>query len=433
MADLFALLVQSGNSLAAHSTAVATAGNNVSNANTPGYSRQIANLVANQTLGLMGVGSGVSVESITQARDQFIERQIPNALAAQASSQSESDALQSITALNPDLEGGLTSALGAFYSSLRTLSQDPGDLGARQAVIGSSQSLARSFNQTVGSLEAARSGLDSKIQGDVNVVNNAAQSLADLNHQIRMATAAGRQPNDLMDARRIAVDTLAKLTGATPYTNAAGDISMALGGGTALVTDGGAGQLSAVADPANSGHLMLRLTKSDGSGPIDLPSSSLGGELGGLFAARDGAMKTAVTAIDSFAFNLATAVNTVHQAGFAMDGSMGRNLFTIPVSATGAASQISVDSTVAADPRLLAAATTLPAATGDNRNILALIATEQQALAGGSDPVTSLQQIVTNFGTSSAHAQAFAAHDGVMATNLINLRDSTSGYRWTKR
>jgi len=89
MADLFSLLVQSGNSLGAHSAALAVAGNNVANANTPGYSRQIANLVANpsvSSLGAAGVGTGVSLSEITQARDQFVERQMPNALGAQAQS-----------------------------------------------------------------------------------------------------------------------------------------------------------------------------------------------------------------------------------------------------------------------------------------------------------------------------------------------------------
>jgi flagellar hook-associated protein 1 FlgK len=430
MADLLSLLVQSGNSLAAQSAVLATAGNNVANANTPGYARQRVNLVANPSvdaLGAGGVGTGVSVQSVTQARDQFIERQIPNALASQASSQMQSDALQSIDALDPQQVGGLPSALGAFYSSLDALSQNPGDVSARQSFIGASQSLAASFNQTASSIESARTGLDAKVQGDVNTVNNAAQSLAALNKQIQIAKAGGGQPNDLMDARQNAVDTLATLTGATPYTDAAGNISMALSGGMALVTAGGAGQLSAVPDPSNGGHLTLTFTRSDGSGPVAIAAASVGGELGGVFAARDGAMETAATAVDNLAFNFGTAVNTIHQAGFAMDGSTGRSLFTLPVTATGAASQITVNGAITADSTLLATAGTAPPATGDNSNVLALLATATQALAGGNNPTASLQKIVTDFGNSSAQAQAFAQQDGAMAANLTNLRDATSG------
>lgn len=430
MADLFSLLVQSGNSLAAHSAAIAVAGNNVANANTPGYARQIANLAANPSvsaLGAGGVGTGVSLVNITQARDQFVERQMPNALSAQAYSQSESDALSALTALNPDLQGGLPSAVGAFYASLQTWSQNPSDLSLRQSVLGSAQALVTSFNQTSGSIAAARSGLDAAISGKITEINAAAKSLADLNKQIQSATSSGGQANDLMDQRQSAIDTLATLTGATPYTDGAGSVSMALPGGTALVVGISAGQFSAVPDPANGGYLKLQLTRADGSPPTDWDGSSLGGTLGGMFAARDGALKTAADSVDGLAFDMATALNTVQQNGYDMNGTAGVALFDLPATSSGAAAQISVNPAVAADGRLLAAGGATPTASGDNTNILAMIGTQSQALPSGANPVATIQTIVSAFGTSSAQAQALAAHDGAMASNLQQLRDSTSG------
>lgn len=430
MADLFSLLVQSGNSLGAHSAALATAGHNIANANTPGYTRQVVNLEARGAVGSLGagaVGTGVWVAGITAARDQFVERQIPNALAAQARSQAESNSLRGVTALNTDLEGGMTSSLAAFYSSLRTLAQDPGDVAARQGVIGGGQFLARAFNQTVGDIEAARNGLDAKVIGKVNEINAAARNLADINIQIQISKSSGAAANDLVDARVEAVGVLAALTGATPYTNSSGDVSMALPGGAALVLDGYAATLSTVSDASNGGHLALRLMRPDGSGPVTVDGMGLGGEMGGMFAARDGALRTAVQGLDTFAFDLANAINTVHQVGYAMDGTTGRTFFTIPVSASGAASQIAVNATVAADARLLGAATSLPAASGDNRNILALIATERQTLSGGSDPVATLQRVVTGFGISTSQADAMAAHDSAMASHITKLRDSGAG------
>jgi len=56
-----------------------------------------------------------------------------------------------------------------------------------------------------------------------------------------------------------------------------------------------------------------------------------------------------------------------------------------------------------------------------------MINTQSQALPSGSNPVTTIQTIVTAFGTSSSQAQALAAHDGAMASNLQTLRDATSG------
>ena len=369
---------------------MATAGHNIANANTPGYSRQVASMVANPSAGSLGsqaVGMGVSLETITRQRSAFVDRQYPQALGAQSFSQTENAALQSITALNPDLDGGLGSALGAFYSSLRVLSQNAGDVAARQGVSGASQKLARAFNQTVGAIESARTGLDSQILGQVDKVNATMRALADLNVQIQSLRSSGGAANDLLDQRQTAIDTLAQMTGATPYTNNMGDVSMSLPGGVVLVSDGRPATFAAVGDASNQGHLKLQIVRTDGSGPVDVPTSVLGGEIGGGIAARDGAMKAAVDALDTFAFEMAASVNTVHQAGYAMDGTGARDLFTVPVTSAGAATQIGVNAAIVADPRLLAAATTLPAGSGDNRNILALIATERAALASGSDPI----------------------------------------------
>jgi flagellar hook-associated protein 1 FlgK len=307
------------------------------------------------------------------------------------------------------------------------LSQNAGDTAARQGVIGTSQRLARSFNQTVGSIEDARTGLDSQLLGQIDKVNASMRALADLNVQIQVLRSSGGAANDLLDQRQAAVEALSQLTGATPYTNNSGDISMALPGGTVLVSDGRPATFSAVGDATNLGHLKLQIIRTDGSGPVDLAASVMGGEMGGVLAARDGAMKTAVTALDTLAFDFATAVNGVHQAGYAMDGTGTRDLFTIPVTSAGAATQIGVNAAIVADPRLFAAATTLPAASGDNRNIMALIATERQALAGGSDPMVTFQKIVTGFGNATSQAKAMADHDGAMAVHLRKLRDATSG------
>jgi flagellar hook-associated protein 1 FlgK len=427
-ADLFSLLVQSGNSLGAHSAAMSVAGNNVANANTPGYARQIANLAANPGVGALGaggIGTGVSLVNITQARDQFVERQMPNALAAQSRSQTESDALSALTALNPDLEGGLPTEIGAFYSSLQTWSQNPGDPALRQNVLGNTQALVTSFNQTASAISSARTGLDASITGKVSEINAAAKSLADINKQIEIAKAAGGQPNDLLDQRQTAIDTLATLTGATPYTDAAGEVSMALPGGTALVVNGSAGSFSAVPDPANNGLLMLRLNRADGSPPTSWDGTTLGGTMGGLFAARDGALKTAADSVDDLAFNMATTLNTLQQNGYDVNSNPGAALFILPATATGAAAQIRVNPALTALG--LASASTSPAATGDNTNVLAMIGTQSAPLLSGANPAATMQTIVTAFGTSSSQADALAAHDTAMATNLQNLRDATAG------
>src|SRR5471030_108866 len=111
MADLFSLLSQAGWSLGTQRDVAATASNNIANASTPGYARQQANIATMPGVfyGNVFIGQGSTISSITQIRDRFIESQIPGATSAQASSTAQSDALSSVSALDPSAPSGLSS------------------------------------------------------------------------------------------------------------------------------------------------------------------------------------------------------------------------------------------------------------------------------------------------------------------------------------
>ena len=430
MPDLLSILAQSSSSLAAHREAAATASQNIANVNTPGYSRQTANLEAMSPAELVAngfIGRGVGVQSITQARDAFLERQIPNAVASQGWTSTESDALSAVSTLDPAAAGGLGSALSDFYSSLRAVSQNPADPASRRAAVSATQALTRTFNRTSQAIEDARSGLDDKISGIVGEVNTDAANMASLNAQIRTARAGGAEPNDLLDARQRLQDRLTELTGATPVKNARGDVSMALPGGTALVSDDRAAQLQTIPDSSNRGHLTLRMIRADGSGPVSLPTSAAGGSLGGSFSARDATMGAASTALDTLAFDFASSINTVHSAGFAQDGTTGHAMFSVGATSASAASLIDIDPALLADPGLLAASSSAAGLPGNNQSALALIATERTALAGGADPATTFTNIISSFGASAQRAKAMSDQDGALLTNLTQMRESVSG------
>src|SRR3990172_3502957 len=260
MADLLAILTQGASSLGAHRAASATASQNLA--------LQAELPVEQQMNGW--IGRGVTVGAVTQARDRFLEAQIPGALDATARATAESDTLSSVHALDPDLSGGLPVSLGNFYSAMRNLSQNPGSPVLRQGAVDASRSLAMAFNRTATALSGARAAVDSQLSGSMSEVNSTAARMALLNRQIRQARAAGGEPNDLLDARLKLQDKLAELTGAVPVPDGSGDVSMALPGGTALVSGDRAASLAAVPDAANGGYVALEVTRADGSGPYPL-------------------------------------------------------------------------------------------------------------------------------------------------------------------
>ena len=431
MSDLLAILNQGATSLAAQQALASTSSNNIQNANTPGYARQTAVLEATLPADYVGnawIGRGAQLQTVTQVRDRFLEAQIPAQLGLSAQSAATSSLLGAVSALDPAAAGGLGDVLNDFYAALRAMAQNPSDPGTRQAVVSATRALATSFQTTRAGLEAARSGADAALAGSVTEVNALAKQVADLNGQIRTASAGGAQPNDLLDARQKAVDRLAELTGVSPVPTSSGDVSLFLPGGAALVSGLSASTLGTQVDTANAGH--LRLTLAGPAGSVQA-FTGMGGQLGGTLAARDGALQGAVDGLDALAWGLGSAVNAVHQAGFGLDGTTGDPLFSMGPAQAGAAGAIAINAAVLADPRRLAAAgaATGPtsSAPGDATNLQRLVATEQAAVSGGLSAADGLAKLTSDFGSAASAASAVAAHDKAMHDNLLTMRDAASG------
>ncbi|MFZ5444148.1 MAG: flagellar hook-associated protein FlgK [Myxococcota bacterium] len=423
--SLLALLQQGAMSLQAQQAYTSTASHNLQNANTVGYSRQRAELTAVTPADRYGsayIGQGAMLFAVTQARDRFIETQMPAAIGAEMRSGTEMSTLQTVTAL--DLDASVAPALSNFYSQLRALAQNPGSANYREAAVASANQLALSFNRASASIEQARTGIDSKLEGRLPEINESLAQIARLNTQIRAARSAGGEPNDLLDARQKLGDRLAELTGARPVPNDAGDLNLVLPSGTALTSASAAGRLSVLPDPANRGHFQLYVTKPDGSSAQPLTERP-GGELGGLLDARDGALKTSSDQLDQLAFDLSAAINTVAQTGVALDGSGGRDLFTGITSVAGAAQAMTINPQIAADGSLFPAGAT--SAPGDATVVQAMIGTENAAVGGASSAAGALARITSDFGAAAQKAQTMHEGDASMLSHLDGMRQSTSG------
>jgi flagellar hook-associated protein 1 FlgK len=420
MSDLLALLSSARTSLAAYRSLTATASHNINNADNPGYARQIASLEtmlpADRVSGGY-VGRGATLGAVTQARDPFLEAQLPRALGSAAFSAEQSRALQAFHGLDPASEGGLGEAISGFYSSLRRLAQNPGDSGLRATALGSTRALAQAFNRTAQQVDAARSGLDAQVASLASSVAAEARAVAELNVQIPQASTAG-VPNDLLDLRQKHLDRLAELVGATTVPAADGTVNVVLPGGLSLVSGSRAATISTRPDVANGGHLQVLLAPPDGGAAQPLPGAVIGGAVGGVLAARDGALREAGDQLDQLAFDLAGALDVAN--GFDPATGAGPRLFAARAGVAGAAARLAV-----ADPPRLAPLD--PASPGDPATVLRLVETERAPVAGFADVQSALSGIVSQFGASAEAADAFAGQDAAVKENLTRMRDAYSG------
>jgi len=430
MSGLFSTLSVAARGLAAQQEVMDTASNNINNANTPGYSRETAVLqtvAPTEQVNGVAFGGGVTVSGVTQARNSFLEAQIPQALGSAAYYSAQSSALQGFSGFNSSTTGGLGPAVSGFYSSLTALEQNPSDSGLRTSFLGAAQTLAQTFNSTSQQVASAQSGIDQQVSGLATEVNTELTAVAQLNGQIGELGGSSAQSatlDNLLDQRQTHLDNLAQYVGATTVPTSSGEVNVILPGGQTLVAGSSAGSLSTQPDPSNGGHLAVVLTQPDGTRQsTPLPDSALGGTLGGAISARDGALETVGQEVGQLADDMingtnANGLNAIHEKGYGLDGSTNNPLFTI--SPTG---NITVAIT---DPQKLAMASSANAP-GDAGNAQALLATESTPLSGGQDVQSTLSGMVSQFGSASATSQALSTQDGAMANNLTQMRDSYSG------
>ncbi len=407
--------------LAASQFAQDITGQNIANANTPGYSAQGVNLVASDPYTLPDqagsgqpgmLGTGVIVGAVTRARDQFLDVQVRSAMTAHSTQTSQNGALtQMQSAFGEPSDYGINNTLGNFFQSFTNLANNPEDLGVRASVIQSGQALASVFQTTQQALTGVGQELTSNVASDMSSLNSYGQQIASLNVSIRQATASHESANDLMDQRDTLIDKVATLASVTVTAQKDGTVNVAVG--TSDLVNG-------------TDSFTLSLT---GPNSLTARGDLRGGEIAGLTQAQT-ALAGYQSQLDSVASAVITQVNSVHQSGAGLDGTTGLAFFT-----GTSASTIAVNPALASNPQKLAAAA-LPAGggnppPGDASNAQALANLQNAAQASGPLAGTTFQgyyqQFVSNLAGQTAATKTASDSAGANLTQLTQQRDSVSG------
>ncbi|KGK90334.1 hypothetical protein DP73_06690 [Desulfosporosinus sp. HMP52] len=218
MSSTFFGLEMSRRALASQQAALNITGHNISNANTEGYTRQVGNLTATTpyTIPIAGrnlsLGTGVTLETVTRARDAYVDRQLRGETSKQQYWAGRQDGLQKIEEmLNEPSENSLHSDMDNFWSAWSDLSKNPENMGARSVVRERALTLTESFHHIAQQVTDMRENLDSSITVQIRQINTFGQQIKDLNDQIKRAEVTGDNPNDLRDQRDLLVDQLSKI------------------------------------------------------------------------------------------------------------------------------------------------------------------------------------------------------------------------------
>ncbi len=412
---------QSG--LAAAQLGEQVTGQNIANANTPGYSVQSLNQVASDpytpadlntklTPGL--IGTGVSVSSIQRASDQFLDTQVRDANSDLSSQTAQSNALKQVdNTFGEPSDTGLNAALTKFFSAFQDVANTPENTGVRATAVQQGVALANTFQTVQAGLTSDAASVSGQASADIQTVNTDSAQIAALNLSIEAGTRGGQSPNDLLDQRGVLLDKLSGLTNITVQSNADGTVNVSIGQ-TALVTG------------TDSSSVTLSGLTASG----DLTS----GELSGLSAAQT-QIAAYQSQLNSAAASVVSQVNSAQASGLDLNGSAGTPFFT--ATAGNEAATIAVNPDLEANPDHLAAASVpTPPATfgaGDGSNAQAIAGLLTKTVTTPGDPLNgqSIQGYyrgtVSDAGSRAAAALAGTGTAQASYTQLANQRSSETG------
>jgi flagellar hook-associated protein 1 FlgK len=224
-------------------TTINTIADNVSNANTEGYTRKTAPLQS--VTGGGNIGAGVTSATIQRRVDELLNRDIRRESSTLGSSDVTTDYLERIQKLIGSTQSGGTvnTAVGMLQSAMNALAVSPSDPSLQQAVANAANNTALTLNRVEGSFQDMRSQADSEIATAVQTVNQNLQNIQSLNSQIARANALGEPIGGLQDQRDLAIATVAQYIGIQTFTREDGETVVYTARGRALV-DGVATELS---------------------------------------------------------------------------------------------------------------------------------------------------------------------------------------------
>jgi flagellar hook-associated protein 1 FlgK len=416
------LLGLARDALNAQGTALNVVGQNITNANTPGYVRRDA-ILQTRIAGTVTYG-GVEAVGIHRSVDQFLQARMYDAKSFDSGARARDQALTSIEALFNDSAGtGLASSVDALFSSFGELTANPNDPTARAAVLNSADQFANNVRSASDQIATQRNDLLTQATGVAQQISGFAGQVAKLNGQIALSEAGGGDASDLKDQRDRLIEQISERINVHTFTDGAGKVGLSVGGAN-LVEGDTAASVSIGLNADGS----MQISVGRGAGSADATSQVTGGTLGGLREARDVDAVAVAQKLDTFAFDVASAVNTQHAAGFGLDGGTGRNLFAV-TGPTGAARSLALDPALVGRPDLVAAASSAASLPGGADNAVLLAQLSSQKIGSGLTRTTTeaYSDLIGDVGQRKAGAQQDAELRGAVLSQAKSMRDSVSG------
>ena len=307
-------------SLHAAQIGLQVSGNNIANANTPGYIRQeaIQEPAPSQRKGNLILGLGVSVAGIIQRVDNFLEDRLRSASSDLEQGETQEAAYLQLESLIGELsETDLSTSLTNFFSSVHDIANQPESVTVRNLAVLKGGALSGDIRSLASRVRGLQTDANARIENAANEINQLVEEIARLNTQIVTTEGGDITNSDAVGLRDRQLEALAKLeriTGVRAVLQADGTTSV-YAGSDVLVFAGSFNEVKVESVPGDG--LSLEEVRSV---KTDAPLGSSSGRLAGLYHSRDVILGGFLEGLDDLAKTLAFEFNKVHSSGQGLTG-----------------------------------------------------------------------------------------------------------------
>lgn len=315
--------------LTAYRKQLEATGSNIVNANTEGYKRRTVALRSSGDSSMLPTsapsisGSGVNIDRIVRASDQYLEQQLLTANSSFQKSQVLSNGLARVEGAIFAMENNLNEAAQAFYNRASDISNNPESMPARYSFIDAGERLASEFNRVHKNITSEINGADGMLESTIKLVNVITQQISEVNKGLDRRFANSQPASDLLDQRDLLLSDLSELIDISLISAPSGSVKVYLGDtpiGTTLVTetakllgiDRTSDKINLVFDPYTSPISASRLNGGVVSGLLNLREQFIG--------LRD--------IVDRLSLGMSTSINQQHIQGIDMNNRPGGALFS---------------------------------------------------------------------------------------------------------
>jgi len=318
--SLYSSIRLASNTLRSNQIAMQVVGQNIANANTPGYIREevVFSPAPTQKVGGLLLGMGVEVQAVIQKIDLFLEERLRWSASDRAGSEVTEQTYSQLEGIINELgDTDLSTSMNDFFSSISEILNQPENVSVRNLAVLKGMTLAQDISRMAQRTTEMQADLNERVSDTGERINSLTEEIKKLNIQIAEVEGGNTSASDavgLRDQRLLALENLAQIIKVRVREQPSGGVTV-YAGGDFLVFEGTRREVEVV-ESSEGGITVAEIRLSDTNSPVHAES----GELHGLLDARDNVLGGFSDRLDDLAKTLAFEFNKVFSGGQGLNG-----------------------------------------------------------------------------------------------------------------